>query len=73
MSVATTKTRGAPARRPAPAKCCQRCGSAILGHVQICEISRLTRGGPEMERYILCCGFYDAIRAYVGMRAGPPG
>jgi len=73
----TTKTRGAPARRPAPAKCCKRCGSAILGLVQICELARLTPYRPELERWVLCGGCCDAIRCYLGARpdrvpASPP-
>ena len=76
MTTATSKARVAPAR-PAPAKCCGRCGSAILGLVQICELARLTPYGPELDRWVLCGGCCDAIRCYLGARpdrvpASPP-
>ena len=66
MSTATSSKVGKqPQHRPAPAKCCSRCGSAILSYVQILELSRLTHRGPETDKAILCCGCADAIRSYM--------
>ena len=65
--------RHRPDSREAVRRCCGRCGSAILGPVVVIEISRLTHRGAEMERWVLCCGCCDAIRAYLGPAAARGG
>jgi hypothetical protein len=79
MSTVATKTkttRDQPTR-PAPAKCCHRCGSIIMSYIQVLELSRLTHRGPDMERWTLCDGCASAVRSYLGPRpdrvpASPP-
>jgi hypothetical protein len=76
MSTAATKPKIRAARdqpaRPAPAKCCHRCGSIILGYVQVLELARLTHRGPECESHTLCDGCASAIRSYLHGSYSPP-
>jgi hypothetical protein len=74
MSTATKTTKAAPAapaapaRRPPPAKCCSRCGAAIIGPVIVLEISRIAHRGPDCSKWLLCAGCCDAISQYLGAR-----
>ena len=63
--------RHRPDARKVVGRCCSRCGSAILGYVQVCELSRLTHRGGELNHWTLCAGCADAIRSYLGARPIP--
>jgi hypothetical protein len=52
-------------------RCCDRCGSIILGPVQVIELSRRSHRGAELERTVVCSDCADAVRVFLATRPEP--
>jgi hypothetical protein len=52
-------------------RCCDRCGSIILGPVHVIELCRQTPRGETLERFVLCADCADAVRAFLAVRPEP--
>jgi hypothetical protein len=52
-------------------RCCDRCGSVILGPAQVIELCRQTHRGEQLERFVLCGDCEDAVRALLATRPEP--
>jgi hypothetical protein len=52
-------------------RCCNRCGSIILGPVQVIELCWQTHRGETLERLVLCTDCADGVRAFLAVRPEP--
>ena len=52
-------------------RCCDRCGSIILGPVQVIELSRQSHRGAELDRTVVCSDCADAVRVFLATRPEP--
>jgi hypothetical protein len=52
-------------------RCCDRCGSIILGPVQVNELSRQSHRDAELERSVVCSDCADAVRVFLASRPEP--
>jgi hypothetical protein len=52
-------------------RCCDRCGSIILGPVQVIELSRQSHRGAELERSVVCSDCADGVRVFLATRPEP--
>lgn len=46
-------------------RCCDRCGTIIMGHINIIDVSRMTIRGPDFESWRVCSECADAVRAFL--------